>query len=468
MNNHQKAGIASCASLKSEATACSILKELACSPALQPIVHALGQAACLHIVGGTVRDVFLGVKNIDLDLSCVFPPEQSKQLLEKAGLKVVETGIKHGTLTIVIDQKHIELTTFRKPNPANENLYSNSIEEDLSGRDFTLNAIAYAVSTNELFDPFAGIEALASATLKCVGDALQRFSEDPLRLLRLVRFGPAAGRAVEEHTLSAANARASTISDVSPERVRDEIVKILLSPQAAAGFRALLEIGLLEHTIPELLAGVGFEQNEHHIQDVFEHILAIVENCPVDRTLRLAALFHDIEKPSSLVVDAEGRRHFYCHEQAGEKTCKQVMKRLKFSNDEIKEVSTLVRYHMRPLECGPAGVRRLIRDLGDELMTSWLEIKLADAPPLVDRAVIEERLNNFKHMVDEEKLRAQGPAYGKLAISGQDLIELGMQPGPALGEVLKQLEELVIEDPDKNEHATLLCYAKDYAKSSLA
>lgn len=436
-----------------------------CSP-LKTLYTVLGPDAELHLVGGSVRDILCGKDNVDLDLATKFKPAELKAQLEARGLKVIETGIKHGTLTVLVDGEALELTTFRKPGPLGVDNFSETIEEDLKGRDFTINSIAFSLNKRCIIDPLGGVSDLQKEIIKGVDNPKARFSEDPLRILRLIRFGPGEDRTIDSETKTAAKALVASLDEVSIERVRDEFVRILLSPYPAKALREMLSFGLLKKIVPELLPAVGFEQNEHHIHDVFEHILATIERCPSDRLLRLTALFHDIDKPASLTVDEQGRRHFYSHETIGADTTKKVMKRLKFSNEEQRQVTSLVRYHMRPIDCGPAGVRRLMRDLGD-LMEAWLAFKKADAPPLVSEAELKDKFDAFCELLRREEERLAEPSYGRLAVNGKDLIALGIKPGPGMGAVLKDLEELVIEDPEKNSKEFLLSEAVKLAGAEL-
>ena len=435
--------------------ALAALKSKASGPSLAQIRSALGSDAKLHIVGGTVRDLLLDKPPLEVDLAGALPPEQGLARLQAAGLKVVPTGLKHGTLTIVIDGEHFELTTFRRPSAREESRFADTIETDLSGRDFTINALAYDPERNLLLDPFGGMADLKFARLRAVGSAPERFKEDPLRILRMLRFGPAQGRAVEQETLAAAGEHRRLLSKVSIERITAEFSRILLSPNPRAALRTAQASGIMEEILPEFLPAVGFEQNEFHTQDVFEHSLSVLQAAPPDLILRLAALFHDIGKVHTLSTDASGRRHFYEHEAASARICKDFMTRWRFSNEQISAVNCLIALHMRPLGCGPAGVRRLIKELGPHF-ERWIAFKIADVPPTVPIAEFEAELARFQEMLEAERERQKGPAYGKLAINGDDLIALGMKPGAELGAVLKRIEDLVIEDPELNQKEILI------------
>jgi tRNA nucleotidyltransferase/poly(A) polymerase len=293
---------------------------------------------------------------------------------------VIETGIKHGTILVVIDDQHLEVTTFRQPSDRNIQIDARDIETDLLGRDFTINAIAFCLATHKLIDPLGGISDLSKGILRAVGDAASRLKEDPLRILRMIRFGDAQGRSIEEATLVAARTLIPLLEQISVERIKHELDQILLCEYPGAGIKKLQELGALPFTIPELMPSVGFEQNRYHIHDVFDHTLAVLDRTPRNRLLRWAAIFHDMGKPNTLSIDENGERHFYSHEVASTTLAWERMEKLRFSHDDMRRISTVVRYHMRPMNCGPAGVRRLIRDLGDNLAL-WRTFKDADSSP---------------------------------------------------------------------------------------
>ena len=423
-------------------------------------LEVLSEHADLYLVGGMVRDAFLGCELKDLDLAMSLTPDKAMSLLEEKSVRAIGTGIEHGTITIPAGDHSIEFTTFRKPSSRHQTEYGTSIEEDLSGRDFTINAIAFDPFKEEFIDPFDGIKHIEEGVLKAVGDPKERFLEDPLRMLRMIRFGPAQGRTVDTETFSVVGELAESLKSVSVERIREELLRILSSEFPHEGIRALLDTRLLPVVIPELVPSVGMEQNEWHFHDVFEHTLWVLERSEDDLLLRVACLLHDIGKPDTLTVDEDGNRHFYNHEHVGAEMAEQFLARLKFSKKDTKVVTSLVKHHMRPLDCGPAGVRRIMRDLGEEF-DRWLLIKRADAPPVMPEEEFEQLYGEFLELVKSERERLAGPAYGKLALSGADLLQLGYSEGPHIGEALSRCEDAVIEDPEKNNRDTLLKIAKE-------
>ena len=425
---------------------------------LQKLITALSPAE-LYLVGGSVRDAFITTADTDLDLATALTALEVKQRCDSHGIRIIETGIQHGTVLAVIDEVHIEVTTFRVPTSRNVHQTARDISTDLSGRDFTINALAFDVKEQKIIDPHNGLVDLERSILRAVGSAEERFVEDPLRILRMIRFGDAQGRTIEASTLSAAHTHVALLEKVSCERIKGELDKILLSPFPHRGLRKIHEIGALPYTIPELLPSVGFEQNKFHIHDVFEHTLWVLERTPHDVILRWSAIFHDIGKPHTLSVDPDGSRHFYSHETVSEELSKKRMKDLRFSTDDSRSIASIVRHHMRPLDCGAPGVRRIIRDLGKDL-SRWRQFKSADSPPTVSDQDFTTIANRFDEMLDTELKKMAGPSYGKLAVTGQDLMSLGIKPGPQMGKLLKELEELVIEDPSVNSTERLLDEAK--------
>jgi tRNA nucleotidyltransferase (CCA-adding enzyme) len=425
---------------------------------LKTLIAALSPAQ-LYLVGGTVRDAFFDRHETDLDLATNLDAEAIRERCVSQGIRTVDTGIQHGTVLAVVDEQHIEVTTFRHPSTREQQISAHDIATDLLGRDFTINAIGFDLSTSTILDPFHGIDDLASGVVRAVDAPAARLNEDPLRILRMVRFGPAQGRQLDPATRTAAQELVASLEKISIERIKSELDEILMSPYPHHGMRCLLDIGALPYTIPELLPAVGFEQNRFHIHDVFEHTLWVLERTPADLILRWAAVFHDIGKPHTLSVDEAGNRHFYQHEVVSEEQSRARMRALRFSRDDINGVSAVVRHHMRPLDCGAAGVRRLIRDLGEEL-PRWRTFKVADAPPTMAEEEFNKVAEGFDILLGVEMARRAVPSYGKLAVSGSDLLALGVSPGPTIGRILKELEELVIEDPNRNEKPILIEEAK--------
>jgi len=458
METSPKPGTSSSSHQRSRSDAEAHLRQLINREPVATLISALSPAQ-LYLVGGSVRDAFLTTADTDLDLATSLTALEVKERCDARGIRIIETGIQHGTVLAVIDETHIEVTTFRVPSSRDAHTTARDITTDLSGRDFTINAFAFDVTTHQFIDPFNGLSDLEHKIVRGVSSAEERFVEDPLRILRMIRFGSAQGRTLEESTLAAARRNVSLLAKVSCERIKSELDKILISPFPHLGLRAIQEIGALPYTIPELIPSVGFEQNKFHIHDVFEHTLWVLERTPADLILRWAAIFHDIGKPHTLSVDPDGSRHFYSHETVSEDLSKKRMKELRFSTDDSRAIASIVRHHMRPLDCGAPGVRRIIRDLGPQL-SQWRQFKAADSPPTFSDEEFQRVAGRFDQLLSTELTKMSGPSYGKLAVTGDDIKTLGVKPGPQMGKLLKELEELVIEDPSANTKETLLAEAK--------
>lgn len=424
---------------------------------LRGFLDACGEDAEVFLVGGAVRDAFDNRLITDLDFAINKNPEEIISNL-KNHFRVIETGISHGTVTVLLPSyhfTHLELTSFRKPSSRKEHIRGDTIQEDLSGRDFTINAIAINARTLELIDPCGGVKAIHDHELIAVQNASDRFKEDPLRMMRAIRLGPGEKRKVSSDITNAIATHKKLIHEVSVERIRDELEKILLSSDPRSAFRMLSTTGLLEEILPELTPTVGFEQNDFHHEDVFEHTLTVVERSEKEKILRFASLLHDIGKPASLAIREDGKRTFYLHEKIGAETAKSILERLKFSSKEVTTISRLVEYHMRPVDCGPSAVRRLLRDLEEDFIL-WRKLKYADAPPSESEEEYTKRLAVFDAMVEDELEKQKISHYKKLAINGNDLLTLGIPPGPKMGSLLKLAEDAVIENPECNTKEHLL------------
>lgn len=418
----------------------------------------------VYLVGGALRDSFLGKDIKDIDLTTPIAANELEEKLTKEKFRVIATGIEHGTLTVAIDGVNIEITTFREPSLREDSKYSDNIETDLSGRDFTINSIAYSIKSNKFIDPFNGIKDIEDKVLRATECPQSRLKEDPLRILRMLRFGPGYGFSIDNKTKEASKLISNELKNVSIERIREEFCEILKTDGIRNAFLKAKELNLLKEFIPEIIPTIDCEQNEFHTEDVFNHTLTVIERAPSNSLLlRLTALFHDLGKPISLTVDEDGRRHFYKHEIIGADITYKTMGKLKFSKNLTKRVAKLVEYHMRPLDCGPAAIRRLIRDLESDL-ENWYIFKWADKPPTMPDDEFEILYESFKAKWDEELEKAKGKPFGKLAINGNDLIKLGFKAGPAVGKVLMDLEEDVINNPENNTVEYLTKVAREELK----
>jgi tRNA nucleotidyltransferase (CCA-adding enzyme) len=435
-------------------------------PEVQKFISAIPAQAKVFLVGGAVRDALLGKEQLDMDFCCSLSPQDLSKHLSAARYRCIDTGLAHGTLTVLLsDQLKIEITAFRTPGVRDSFKLGNSIEEDLSGRDFTINALAFDLRSLKLIDSTGGLEDLKNRILRTPGDSEERIAEDPLRILRAVRFGPAAGRKMSQTLVEACRRNSTKLEEVAVERIRVELEKILLSPFPRKAFLVLHEIGALQIVLPEVVPTLGFEQNEFHHEDVFQHTMSVVERAPHERILKWSALLHDLGKPGTLSIGPDNRRHFYNHEDLSTTLAEKIMGRLKFSEKDRAAICLLVKLHMRPITCGAAGARRLLRDLGP-LFDSWLEFKKADRPPIYSDTLLQEQFQKFEALIADEKNRKVGSVFDPLAVDGNDLKELGLQPGKIMGQILRDLREKVIMQPELNEKNQLLTLAKEYLKKN--
>jgi tRNA nucleotidyltransferase (CCA-adding enzyme) len=416
-------------------------------------LHRNGYAA--YPVGGGVRDSLLGRKCSDWDVATSAHPEQVMALFEKT----VPTGIKHGTVTVILGERKVEVTTFRAESAYSDGRHPDrvqfldSLEEDLKRRDFCINAMAYDLKHNRIIDPFGGMEDLRRGIIRAVGDPLERFMEDGLRPLRAIRFAAQLDFTVEERTFAAIGQARENFRRVAPERVREEILKLLSVSNAWQGVELLRLSGLMEDIFPELLAGVGFLQNLFHRYDVYQHTIQCLRKARGDGVLKLAVLLHDLGKPAT-AEGPEGQRTFYGHEKKSAQLARQIMQRLRFSGEEIERVVTLVENHMFHYEPGwtDGAVRRLIRRVGQSRLEDLFELRRADCwgrGYLVKKGLmnlLELRLRVARVLAEQAALKVTD-----LAVGGHDVMRiLGCPPGPQVGHVLENLLELVTDNPSLN------------------
>jgi len=414
-----------------------------------------------YLVGGCVRDFLMGVKPEDWDIATDATPEKIQKIFPESvyenefGTVLVKTGSEEEELRIV------EITTFRKEGGYSDHrhpdsvTFARSIEEDLARRDFTMNAIAMNLATDEhaVVDPYGGQVDIKSGIIRAVGKPEERFGEDALRIMRAVRFSARFGFRIEENTQKAIRNKAATVGKIAPERVRDELAKLLMTERAGNGIRQMSEIGLLEAVIPETQEGEGVEQNKHHIYTVLEHNIrsleyAVKNNFPLH--LRLASLLHDVGKVRTREWKSDSR---------GEKMVRDIMNRLKFPKEMTGKVALLVREHMfvyDPEVVTERGVRRLVSRVGEENIDDLVKLREADRIGSGVPKAQPYRLRHLQAMI--EKAKEEPVSVKQLKINGDILIaDFGMQPGPKMGFILAVLLEEVLESPETN---TLVCLSK--------
>lgn len=451
---------------------------------LNSIFEAAGFEA--YLVGGALRDTIMGKEAHDWDVATNAKPEDVMRIFRR----VIPTGIKHGTVTVLFMKRHIEVTTFRTESDYSDGRhpdkveFASSIEEDLSRRDFTMNAIAASLRDGRIKDPFCGRADIKAKTIRTVGNAHERFMEDGLRPIRAIRFASQLEFSIEKNTLSDIfeEETLGKIASISRERFRDEFCKILLSRRPSIALNVLEQTGILGIFIPELLEGRGCVQRDSrgfHEFDVLDHNFKACDGAPCGKlAVRLAALFHDIAKPRTKSVSPDcDEIHFYNHESAGEKLSQEILRRLKFSNDTIQKVSHLVREHMFFYESAwsDAAVRRFVRRVGAENIDDLFDLRLADIYGMRrensadEKSSAEMRTANENRKLAElkgriETILSQNSALNTkdLAINGNDLLAIGMPPGKKIGSALQELLEIVTENPEMNTREKLLDAAKRF------
>ena len=411
-----------------------------------------------YAVGGCVRDSMLGLVPHDYDLCTAATPEQLRGIF--AGYPLVLSGEKHGTVSVVMEHRLVEITTFRTEGGYRDSRhpdwvrFETNIEADLSRRDFTVNAMAFS-PTRGFADPFGGGEDLKNKILCAVGDPDTRFTEDALRILRGVRFSVRYGLTVEPRTLDAMFRLAPLMDKLARERVMDELTKLLphMTAEDLLGFAPILT-----QVIPELAPCVGFAQHSpHHLYDVYAHTAHTVAAMPPDPALRLAALLHDIGKPAAFTLDEQGCGHFYGHAESGADMANAVLLRLKASNELRHRVTEMIRHHMIPLAADKKLLRRRLNQYGPQGLQDQLAMQLADR--IGTGTGSTEELTQACAVLKE--LLAENACFQlkDLAINGHDLMALGFR-GPAIGKCLSALLEQVIDERIPNERNALLNAAK--------
>ena len=434
-----------------------------------------------YAVGGCVRDAILGKKPQDWDITTSALPKQVKALFRRT----IDTGIQHGTVTVLLDKEGFEVTTYRVDGKYEDGRhpmevsFTASLTEDLKRRDFTINAMAYN-ETEGLVDLFHGAEDLEQGIIRCVGVAKERFSEDALRILRAFRFSAQLDFSIEEETLAAAKELAGTLKKISAERIYAELVKLLVSEHPGRLLSAY-ECDITKVILPEFdrLCETTQHHPAHYINVGFHSldtacfVKRMAEYAGKDgfgteefRYLRLAALFHDVGKPDCLKPDGDGVDHFYGHAEKGEALVKKILRRLKSDNATIDTVSRLVRWHDYPFVPEERALRRAMHKIGADLFPLLFELRRGDfaahAEPYCKSG--PENLSKVWQVFLEIKSRKECTSLKELAVNGSDLIAEGFTPGKELGEVLNHLLMTVIEEPEKNTKEVLLREAVLYRK----
>lgn len=419
---------------------------------LMTILEANGYEA--YVVGGCVRDMLRGQTPKDWDIATNALPQQMLEVFRD--YHVIPTGLRHGTVTVLLNREALEVTTYRTGAPAS------SLYADLARRDFTINAMAYHPQTG-LVDPFHGLADLRAQIIRAVGDASERFHEDALRMLRCVRFSVQLGAEIDAMALDAIGSHGHLLQTVSVERIREEMNKILVSAAAGRGMNLLYDSGLLTHIVPELCRLIDFDQrNPHHHKDVWKHTLIVLDAVRSTVPLRWAALLHDIGKPATFSIGSDHTGHFHEHHKVGADLTREILLRLKFDHDTVEKVGILVYNHMfRHDKLRDASVKKFINRVGIDNLDDLFELQIADIkgcrPPHDFRQIEDLRAEVNRILAAHEPLSLQN-----LKISGDDLIAAGFEPGKTLGDTLRYLLEAVLNNPGINEKEILLAMAEKF------
>lgn len=431
---------------------------------VQYIIAALESAGYeAYAVGGCVRDSLLDRTPSDWDVTTSARPQQVKEIFRHT----IDTGIQHGTVTVMLDREGFEVTTYRidgeyeDSRHPKEVVFTANLIEDLKRRDFTINAFAYN-DRSGVVDAFGGMDDLDKGIIRCVGTAAERFGEDALRMLRAVRFSAQLGFAIAEETKAAIRELAPNLQNISSERIQAELVKLLLSDHPDY-MRDAYELGITGVVLPELDAAFETAQhNPHHQYTVGEHLMQSLLYTRADRSLRIAALLHDIGKPVTRTTDEEGIDHFHGHAEVSERMAVDILKRLKFDNDTIDKVQKYVRYHDYKPEPDARAVRRAINKIGEAYFPQVMELRRADtlAQSSYQRTEKLAHIDEIIRLYTDIMAQNQCISLKTLEMTGNDLIALGVPRGKRIGEILNQLLDEVLQNPENNVHEYLLEKAK--------
>lgn len=421
------------------------------------------------MVGGCVRDILLGNLPKDYDITTSAKPEITISLFDKT----IPTGLKHGTVTVLISNEPYEVTTYRTEGNYIDNRRPSSVDfvtdikEDLSRRDFTINALAYNEKVG-LIDYFNGTDDIKNKIIRCVGNADKRFKEDALRMLRAVRFSCQLNFDIEENTYNAIKNNYKLIKNISSERIRDELCKILISENPSKGLEILRDTKLLEIILPEINALYNFSPKcTNHNRNVFAHTLKVIDNTENDLLLRLSALFHDVGKLNTLTPLNNGTFYgFPGHCLEGSIMVKKILSRLRFDNNTIKVISKLIEHHLvlnATVMPTKYEVKMLLNEVGVDNINLLFSLQRADINSLDNPRVFLEKVRYTENLVNEIINKNEPLTIKDLNISGGDLISnLNLKPGKILGDVLNHLLNIILENPDLNSKESLLTLAKSF------
>ncbi|WP_026651462.1 CCA tRNA nucleotidyltransferase [Butyrivibrio proteoclasticus] len=421
------------------------------------VLHEAGYEA--YVVGGCVRDALLGREPEDWDITTNALPMETKALFKRT----IDTGIEHGTVTIMMGKEGYEVTTYRIDGKYEDSrhpkdvTFTKSLKEDMRRRDFTINAMAYN-DEEGLIDNFDGVKDLNNKLIRCVGNAKERFSEDALRIMRAVRFSAQLDYDIEEETKAAISELAPTLKKISAERVQTELVKLLVSAHPEK-IKDAYELGITSVILPEFDRCMETPQNNpHHAYNVGDHTVVALKNVRADKVLRLTMLMHDMAKPATIKIDEEGICHFYGHDQMGAEMAHGIFRRLKFDTKTMDRVCNLIKYHDCDMETTPRSVRRFMNKVGTEDFPLLLEVRTADvlAQSTYQREEKLDKIDKVRRIYEEVVAANQCITLKDLAVTGKDLIEAGITPGKQMGDILNAMLIDVLDEPDHNNKEYLL------------
>ena len=442
-------------------------------PAAAAVCRKLTEAGHeAYVVGGCVRDALRGRTPGDWDVATSAPPDAVVKLFPKT----IPTGLQHGTVTVMMKGEPIEVTTFRGEGAYTDGRRPDSVtfgvtlDEDLSRRDFTMNAIAWDPVAERVVDPFGGRADLDARLIRAVGDPVLRFREDGLRVMRAIRFAAVLEFDLDPATEAAIPKALDVLAKVSVERVQQELMKLLAARKPSIALDVAQRTGILGVILPELTEGVGVAQNRYHEFDVWRHTMATVDGTPGEPIVRLAALFHDVAKPRTAAPkeDAPGEFSFYRHDSVGAEMSEAIMRRLKFSNRDRERVVNVVANHMfwYSAEWTDATVRRFIKRVGEDALPDLFAVRVGDVIGRGRGEDPEVELGELKRRVDAVISADQALSIKDLAIGGGDVMTaLAIPPGRIVGQILERLLERVLEDPALNDRERLLALLPEVAAS---
>lgn len=419
-----------------------------------------------YLVGGGLRDSLLDRRVSDWDVATDARPTEVTRLYPRT----VPTGAAHGTITVLTDGGAVEVTTFRQEGRYSDLRHPDSVQfvddvkDDLARRDFTINAIAYDPLVEKVVDPFGGRADLSQRTVRAVGDPLERFSEDALRLLRAIRLAAVLGFEIEDGTFRAISKLSDKISHVAAERIREELMKIMGAGRPSVAFEMMRDTSLLSFVLPELEESVGVPQNKYHAYDVYFHSLMTCDAVSPEKPLvRLAALLHDVGKPMTR-KEIRGDATFYNHQSVGADMADLALQRLKFSRAEREHVVNLIRNHMfnYTREWSDGALRRFVKRVGEESIADLFDLRIADRLGNGLKEGFPVYLEMMRERIDSVLRESHALRISDLQVSGEDVMrELGLAPGPKVGEVLERLLDAVLENPSLNTRDRLLAMIKE-------